>query len=418
MQVRLIDLIGVLSRALDLVSRMLGNHHVHVGFLAARFAGRLGMDAATQRDVLLAGMVHDAGAIALHTALESLAFERDLYTHARAGQLLLDKCPGFEGVSWMVGEHHTPWEVLRERDSGSLGLGANIINAADFVDVRLRRHKPYDVQFADVAEAAKRESGRLLNPDCVEVFRELVSDRGALDGLYAPASHLYTDAADRMEQVCLGCEDVVRLCSPFAQVIDFRSRFTATHSRGVAVVAEELARAVDFSQQEQRTMHVAGLLHDIGKLAVPGSILEKPSALEEAEFAVMREHARISGEILGNVAGLELVCQWAGQHHERLDGTGYPFGLRGEAISLGARIIQVADVFTAITEDRPYRAGMQPEEAGALLRRQADTRVLDPEVICLLLERMDDLNCAREREQQKARDEFERFSGGLRNLRH
>lgn len=416
MQVRLIDLIGVLSRALDLVSSTLGKHHAHVGCLAARVAGYMKMPPALQRDVLFAGMLHDAGAVALHTSLESLLFEKDLHTHGRAGELLFSRCAGMENVARIIGEHHTPWTVLRRYEDQGFARAAAIINFVDFVDVRLKRDTPYADQFGSILSLARKESGRMLDPECIAVFEGMLARPHMLDGLFAPERSLFTDCAERHEQVVLNAYDVVGLCAPFAQVIDFRSRFTATHSRGVAVVGQELARLFGFEVNEIHTMYVAGLLHDIGKLAVPNKLLEKPGQLTCEEFSCVQEHALVSEHILGGVPGLELVCEWAVRHHERLDGSGYPHGYADTRLSLGSRILQVADVFTAIMEDRPYRMGMTMEAARDVLTGQAAKGQLDAEVVRMLLLHADRVNSTRHREQCRAREEFEEFSAAVRCL--
>lgn len=415
MKVRLIDLIGVLSRALDLVSSTLGMHHAHVGCLSARIAGRMGLSAAMQRDILIAGMLHDAGAVALHTSLESLVFERDLYTHARAGELLFSKAAGLDFVSEIIGEHHTPWSMVPNRCGNNLALAANIVNFADFIDIRLKRNKPYHGQFNGVLHAV-HEAGKLLNPACIDIFSDMVANPQSLDGLFNPHGSLYTEAQEKLEQVYLNAYEVVGLCGPFAQVIDFRSRFTATHSRGVAMVAQDLACIFGFDVEARNTMYVAGLLHDVGKLAVPNKLLEKCGQLEAEEFLTVKNHARVSEYILGGVEGLEQVCEWASQHHERLDGSGYPHGKASGQLSFGARILQVADVFTAITEDRPYRIGMDIDQAKDVMRSQVQIGALDAEVVQAMFVNLERINATREREQQRAKDEFEEFSVAVRGL--
>ncbi len=418
MQVRLIDLMGVLSRALDLMSSTLGSHHARVGYLAARLAGRMGLRAVLQRDVLIAAMLHDAGAVALHTALETLGFERDLFLHARAGEHLFAQCAGMERVATLIGLHHAPWQDVlagavqgvRGSADAELAMAASIITCADFIDVRLRRDAPLAPQLGPVLAAAYGESGRLLNPECVALFADMATEPEGLAGLGEAAKHLYTDTVSRPEEQHLRVYDITRLCAPFAQVIDFRSRFTATHSRGVAVVAQVLARLSGLSQETQLDLYVAGLLHDLGKLAVPTVLLEKKGPLDDAEFATVRTHAQVTKTILDGVPGLEKVCEWAAQHHERLDGSGYPQGYRADALSVEARVLQVADVFTAIAEDRPYRTGMRVDQMQTLLRSLVDAEQLDAKLTSLLLEFLPFVNRLRQYEQDIAQDEFEQFS--------
>jgi HD-GYP domain-containing protein (c-di-GMP phosphodiesterase class II) len=120
-------------------------------------------------------------------------------------------------------------------------------------------------------------------------------------------------------------------------------------------------------------LHAAGVLHDLGKLAVPDAILHKPDRLTDAEWAEIRRHPEVGARILEN-AGLHRIAGWVRAHHERVDGGGYPNGLNADQIPLEARILAVADAYEAMVADRPYRAGMEPEEAGAELLRCAGTQ--------------------------------------------
>ncbi len=161
------------------------------------------------------------------------------------------------------------------------------------------------------------------------------------------------------------------ICDAFADVVDVKSSFTATHSRGVADAATRMAETLGLSPERKRLITRASLLHDLGKLRVPNSILDKAGRLTDQEVAVIREHPGLSREILSRVELFSGLATVAGQHHERLDGSGYPNRLTAEDLSLEARLIAVADVYGALAEDRPYRSGLPAAE----IRRIMDTEV-------------------------------------------
>lgn len=139
-------------------------------------------------------------------------------------------------------------------------------------------------------------------------------------------------------------------------------------------------------------MGVAGFLHDIGKLAVPPQVLDKPGKLTPQEMRVIRQHPYYTHQILAMVPGLETVTTWAALHHERLDGTGYPFRMRD--IPFGSRVIAVADVFTAITEDRPYRPGMERAQCLAVLNKLVQEHAIDGGIVESLRDHFDDIHRA------------------------
>ena len=157
---------------------------------------------------------------------------------------------------------------------------------------------------------------------------------------------------------------------------------------------------------EAARMRVAGNLHDLGKLAVSREILDKPGPPDEREWSVIKSHPGHSRQVLSAMAGLEDVCQWASSHHERMDGKGYPDGVSGQDIPLGARVVATADVFTAITEDRPYRAGMDEAQTRKTMAGCAGT-ALDSALVDLLLDNMDELNDIRIAAQREAIEEFD-----------
>ena len=158
-----------------------------------------------------------------------------------------------------------------------------------------------------------------------------------------------------------------------AHEIDRRECGTALHSRVVARYAELTARELRLPEELVEDVRLAGLLHDVGKSGVSDAVVSKPAALTEEEWVEMRYHPEIGAALL-NDAGLEDVRQWILCHHERPDGTGYPRGLRGGEIPLGARILAVADAYEAMTNDRPYRRSIGRWRAREELRRGAGTQ--------------------------------------------
>jgi HD-GYP domain-containing protein (c-di-GMP phosphodiesterase class II) len=154
-------------------------------------------------------------------------------------------------------------------------------------------------------------------------------------------------------------------------------------------------------------MLIAGYLHDLGKIAVPSEILEKPSKLDIEEFNVMRSHTYYTYRVLNKIKALQTITEWAAFHHERLDGTGYPFRLKGNELSLGARIMAVADVFTASSEDRPYRSGMEKEKVINILKSMAKNNALCPNVTDVILRNFDAINSSRIVAQEKSQKDYE-----------
>ena len=172
-----------------------------------------------------------------------------------------------------------------------------------------------------------------------------------------------------------------------ATTLDRRNPDTAGHSQRVALSAEILGRRMGLSPLEVEKLRIAGLLHDVGKIGVPEAVLNKNGKLDDAEFAQIRQHAAITREILEQIRfleGYEEITVMAGQHHEKLSGKGYPLGESGDAITLGGRLLAVADIYDALRQKRVYKPAMPIDQALGILHSDMDRGDLDPKAVALL----------------------------------
>ena len=169
-----------------------------------------------------------------------------------------------------------------------------------------------------------------------------------------------------------------------ARAVDAKSPWTLGHSERVTALSLAIGREMGLTAKELDMLQRGGLLHDIGKIGIPGSILDKPGKLTREEFAIIQEHPEKGARILEPIPAFQEIIPVVTQHHERFDGKGYPWGLSGEAISLGARILAIADVYDALTSDRPYRVALRPEDAISYVAENAGIQ-FDPAVARIFL---------------------------------
>ena len=172
----------------------------------------------------------------------------------------------------------------------------------------------------------------------------------------------------------------VQFVGSLAQALDARDAYTAGHSRRVSEYSCAIAQALQISGQELETIRTGALLHDLGKIGISDMVLQKPGRLTPEENLLIQQHPVIGKRILENVQGLEPYLNIVELHHENLDGSGYPHGLKGEQTPLDARIVKVADAYDAITSDRPYRRGKSHADAIAILQKACGTE-MDPAVV-------------------------------------
>ncbi len=417
LHISLFDLVISLSEAMDLVSPSIVNHHKRVAYIASSLGAELGLSQEEQTDLFLAGALHDSGALSLKERMDTFKFEmEEPYRHAELGYLLLREFPPFLQVSRIVRHHHRRWEYGEGRTCGGddVPLGSHILHLADRVDVLLKREKGILCQVRGICKKIKKEAGKRFMPEVVDAFMELADREYFWLDAASPSLDQILSRKRKASTVEVDLDTLLDLSRLFSKIIDFRSRFTATHSSGVATIAEALARLLGFSERECRMMRVAGHLHDLGKLAVPSEILEKPGRLTPKEFCAIKTHTFYTYRILERIEDLEIINAWASFHHERLDGNGYPFHHRAEDLSLGSRIMAVADVFTGITEDRPYRKGMSEEQALEVLEGMVASHALDGYVVSIAKAHYEELNSLRKEVQAAMTEEYERFGKGER----
>jgi HD-GYP domain-containing protein (c-di-GMP phosphodiesterase class II) len=231
-------------------------------------------------------------------------------------------------------------------------------------------------------EAARREvrrrSGTWFDPALAAAFARVAGRAGFWDMLRSrnlagaiftlePAQHSAPVDEDYLDDIA----------AAFALVIDSKSPYTHGHSERVTLFTDMIAEQMALPAERRRWLKRAALLHDIGKLGVSNSILDKPGRLDEQEWAAMKMHAAYSETILSRIEAFKDLAAIAGAHHERIDGKGYPKGLQGKAIAPETRIISTADVFDALTADRPYRAAMPASKALAIMAEGLGTAI-DP----------------------------------------
>lgn len=388
-----------LSSALDLVSRNLVRHHLQTTAIAGFIGQNLGLSDAERSHLGIAAALHDIGAIALNRECELFADESRMTHHAEIGWLLLKSFPPFATAAEIVRYHHTAWGAQDDVRAGDerIRLLSQIVHLSDRVAIQIQPDAFILSQNEAITASIVHSPPGLFAPAVVDAFRqESLRDAFWLDTVHSSLPKLGVHPEGGCAwSAKIDYKLLFQLSELFRMIIDFRSKHTATHSKSVAAVAERLARLIGFSGYSCAMIHVAGNLHDLGKLAVPVAILDKPSGLTSAELAVVRSHPYYTRQILERIGGLDEVVDWASAHHEHLDGSGYPYRATEESLPLGSRIVAAADIFSALKEDRSYRPAMTRESTLEIMATMAQARQLDPFVFHLLEQNYDQLDSAR-----------------------
>ena len=385
--VSLTSVVKSFSQAFDLISPVLVKHHEQVGYIAARMANHLDYSPEQQLNLFLAGALHDCGALSLKQKMDALKFETETaQQHSETGYHLLKEFSHFSEAARYIRHHHVHWKEGRgEKYEGKdVAPQSHLLHLADRVAVLIESEKMVLGQTDSICKKIRSRSGSQFGPQFVKAFIQLAKFESFWLDIVSSSPLELGCAAIPVTKIELDLQKLNQLSEVFSHLIDFRSSFTATHSTGVAEAAAVLAQLAGFSQLEAQMMRIAGNLHDLGKLTVPAEILNKPEKLTQQQIDVIRTHTYYTYRVLEPVSSMKTINRWASYHHERIDGQGYPFHISGEELSLGARIMAVSDVFTALSEDRPYREGMDRESTMNIITNMANSGALASQIVSLL----------------------------------
>ncbi len=305
---------------------------------------------------------------------ELIAF---LTTHSTLGAQFAERIGLADEVCVAIRQGYEQWDgkgyphhLLGE----AISLPARLVQLAAPVEVYSRRRG------VDAALAiARRHRGTQFDPAIVDVFCEHASE--LLDGLdQASEWDAVLDAEPELSRR-VGGSDLDEVLEAMADLVDLKSPFLAGHSRGVANLVGEAARVSGRSEEDVRTLRRAALIHDLGRLGVSNAIWDKAGALTEAESERVRLHPYLTDRMLARVTALGRSREIASRHHERLDGSGYPRGLSAASLTPSDRLLAAADVYHAMTEPRPHRPPVEPDQVARELRAEASAGRLDGEAV-------------------------------------
>jgi len=415
--VRVFDVLAGLSLALDLAEGQRDGHTMRATLTAMVLAERLGLPLAERRDLYVASLVRDLGGTACAALLHAGMGVDDRY--ARRGLKLVDWTRASRAVraarapdqSWLTAAptFQGPGRVARLLEQAArlrcergatlalrLGLGrgvAGILAATDEhwdgsglpaglqagrIPIGARVTLLADVVAAHVSASspsaanamAQARAGRWFDPTLVRALDGLEVECLRWNDLSDAALFDAVRAAEPDGGALLAGDAMLdRIATAYAEVVDAKSAWMLGHSKRVAEVADRIAIRLTLDEAARRDLRRAALLHDLGKLSLPNALLEKPGPLTAEQWQRVSLYPWYSGLILARTPGLEPLAPIAVAHHERLDGRGYPSGLRGAEIPAAARIVAIADGFEALTADRPWRPALPDDTALRLLAR-------------------------------------------------
>ncbi len=407
MKLNLTDLLYALSVALDMVEHeMIGvqsAHGKHVAYLTSLMAKGMGYEGVELNEIVSCAMLHDnafseyaseefyggsaVDSVELRKRVELLNGEEYMdfisgCKHSEAGENNIRLLPFRTNIENIILYHH-------ENADGTGPMGKNedetpftsqIVHLADAIDVTENLLSMTEEEFNEMIEWMEQLTDKFFSYDSVKLFKKTVSyddiialqDNGSEPLLRQLLDDIVDDYTD---------QEIKNIALFFARIVDCKSSFVRSHSIGVAEKAEVLSKYFGFSADKCIRMYFAGALHDLGKLIIQNDVLEKRGNLTDQEFAYVKNHASATYEVLKRVKGLEDITRWASRHHEKLDGSGYPFGLTAQELSQEDRVMTCADIYQALTEPRPYKDAYTHSRAIEIMKSMAESGKIDGDIV-------------------------------------
>lgn len=383
------ELLISLSKALDFaekgVIRNTTNHGMRVAYIAARIGRQLSMPDENLFDLISYSLLHDNGVMKAllnrcGTQGQPEQGRMDAETdpsHCEEGEKNIETFPFLHKEENVIRYHHEHYD-----GSGFFGvqgreipLYARIIALADYAAVRYASGRSDDA----ITESIDRDA-RCFDPVVRECYHELRCNAEfwlGMDDMFVQNTlvHMIPHVSRELDYRALR-----KISQIFSRIIDAKSPFTGSHSRGISEKTGFICRYYEFDDTTYWKMRIAADLHDLGKLAVPNEILDKPGKLTPVEFAVIQSHPFYTRKALEMIRGFEDITEWASNHHEKLDGSGYPFGLGEVQLDFNSRILACVDIYQALTEDRPYRKAMEHADAIRIMTDMASRHLIESSV--------------------------------------
>lgn len=335
------------------------NHSKRTTYISLKLGEQLNFSEIFMKELYISSLLHDIGAS--NFLKESHTSNTFILDHCKNGSRIIENLPLFTNISPIILYHHENFD-----GSGAMGLkgdeipiASQIIRLADLVELLYDENFTSHKQRSKIISWVKINSNFIFSENLVNTFLYIAEkDIFWFDIENISFMDFILDSISPKLNIHLDMREFEKIAHILAKLIDNKSSFTAKHSRGIAKLAWMVSNHIGYSEEKCLEMKIAGLLHDIGKLAIPNSILDKQGELTKDEFSIIKSHVYYTKIILDRIEDIKNISIWASNHHEKLNGTGYPKKMDNFALCEESKILCVCDIYQALIEDRPYRKGL------------------------------------------------------------
>lgn len=378
------DVISIIRKTLNLVDSRLVDHGERVAYIILKMLQNDNTLSKSQlQKICLLAMLHDVGAYKTEEIDRLVEFEtKNVWEHSVYGYLFLECMSPLADIADGILYHHLDYQKLGTVACKNPKI-ASIISLVDRLDVYFEgKGLRLDDEMPKLFPADK------FCPEQLELFFHTNESVNLLEHL-SDGSYL-NELLVYLADYPFTQEEIDRYLKMLVSIIDFRSEVTVSHTIMTVNLSQEIARLMHLDKEERKALYYGALLHDLGKISTPVAILENPGKLTDSEMTVMRDHVSVTEEILGDYINTK-IKNIAVRHHEKLDGSGYPHRLTGSELTPSERAIAVADIVSALTGKRSYKAGFGKEQTILILTEMAKKNKISAEITALTVENYDEI---------------------------
>jgi HD-GYP domain-containing protein (c-di-GMP phosphodiesterase class II) len=354
------------------------NHGKRVGYIALKIGEELNLTKNEEFNLLAFAIMHDIGGVKNKGKVSKSEMEK-AKEHCVIGEEDIMKFPFTSEYKNVILYHHENYDGsgFFNKAKDEIPLFSQIISIADSFELLYDPEKNRE----ELLSKIKEQKNKMFSEKMVKTFLKITQNESFWLNLKDQfiLSAIKTESPQVTRNYSLS--ELHEITSLFSDIIDSKSRFTNYHSTKLSRNVEIMADYYDFGKEKRDKLLIAADLHDIGKMAISNSILDKPGSLTKEEYKKVKAHTFYTRKALETIDGFEEITEWASNHHERNDGSGYPYGLTEKKLDFPSQILAALDVYQALRENRPYREPMNHNEAVKILKTMAANNKLNKQIV-------------------------------------
>ena len=359
------------------ILKNVSNHGLRVAYISLKIGESYDLSKEEQYDLLVFSLLHDIGAVENLKAVNKVDLEKAI-EHCTIGEKIIQKFPFYKTYKNVLKYHHEKYDGsgFFAKQGDEIPLFSQIISIADFFELNYKEQSK-EVLLRDIYSKENTQFSKDLINRLVGITKHI--------GFWLDIKDAFIlSSVQNLKMIGIKkytYEEIKKVTQMFSKIIDSKSEFTRNHSSELTKKLIAMGEFYGFDEKKLEELTIAGDLHDIGKLAISNRLLDRNGKLTKEEFETVKKHVYYTRKVLEPLEGFGKIVEWAANHHERNDGSGYPFGLTRNQMSFESRLLATLDVYQALREDRPYRGSLSHKKSVEILMSMVKNNKFDIDIV-------------------------------------